>query len=120
MNQPALGRADARASTQIDTFDVEGALDSVVFESSELAAICPATEGPDIYDITITYGPKTVCIETKSLKLYLETFRNRGIFAEHLAPEIAAHLAAAVGVEVTVHLRQHTRGGIVTHVTARS
>jgi len=120
MTEPVLGRRDARPSLQIDTFPVAGALEEIIFESSELMAICPVTDGPDIYDMKIAYTPTAKCIESKSLKLYLETFRNRGIFAEHLAPELAAHLAAAVETSVTVELRQHTRGGIVTTVTARS
>lgn len=113
-----LGRADSAPSTQIDTFPVNGALQEVRFESTELVAICPVTEGPDIYDLEIRYAPVARCIETKSLKLYLQTFRDRGIFAEHLAPEIAAHLASVVETAVTVVLRQHVRGGIVTTVTA--
>lgn len=120
MTEPVLGRPGVGPSEQIDTFQVVGALDEVVFESTELSAICPVTNGPDIYDMTIRYTPSLLCIETKSLKLYLETFRNRGIFAEHLAPELANHLAAAVKVPVHVTLRQHTRGGIVTTVTASS
>lgn len=118
MTEPVLGRADSKPSTQIDTFPVDGVLDEVLFESSELAAICPVTDGPDIYDLEIRYTPAELCIETKSLKLYLQTFRNRGIFAEHLAPEIATHLASVVETGVRVVLRQHVRGGIVTTVTA--
>lgn len=118
--EPVLGKADARASDQIDTFPVDGGVDRIVFETTELTAICPVTDGPDIYDATISYTPATLCIETKSLKLYLETFRNRGIFAEHLAPLIANHLAEAVMVAVHVELRQHARGGIVTTVSATS
>jgi len=117
-NEAVLGRAGAGASDQIDTFPVEMPLSEVVFETTELTAICPVTDGPDIYDATIRYTPAAVCIETKSLKLYLETFRNQGVFAEHLAPRIAAHLASAVQTDVKVTLRQHTRGGIVTTVSA--
>jgi 7-cyano-7-deazaguanine reductase len=118
MTKPVLGRPDSVPSLQIDTFPVDGALEKVIFESSELLAICPVTDGPDVYDITVTYTPATHCIETKSLKLYLQTFRDEGIFAEHLAPRIAGHLAAAVGTTVRVVLRQHVRGGIVTTVSA--
>ncbi len=115
MTEPVLGRA-AGPSEQIDTFDTDGPLDVIEFETSELLAICPVTNGPDVYDARISYRPTSRCIESKSLKLYLETFRNIGIFAEHLAPRISAHLGEAVGVPVTVELRQHTRGGIVTTV----
>ena len=118
MTEPVLGRPDATPGDQIDTFRVEGPLDLVHFHSSELTAVCPATDQPDFYTIDIEYVPGSRCIETKSLKLYLRTFDNRGIFAEHLAPEIARHLANAVGVPVTVGLAQQVRGDIVTTETA--
>ncbi len=115
--EPVLGRP-AEPSTQIDTFALQGAVDEVVFTSNELTAVCPMTDQPDFYEVVIRYQPKERCIETKSLKLYLRTFDGQGIFAEHLAPAIASHLAEAVQTTVTVELRQQVRGGIVTDVTA--
>ena len=118
MTEPVLGRPDATPSDQIDTFEVDGHVDLVHFHSSELTAVCPVTSQPDFYSIDIEYVPATSCIETGSLKLYLRTFDGRGIFAEHLAPLIAGHLADAVEVPVTVRLTQQVRGGITTTVTA--
>tara|TARA_B100001105_G_C22191822_1_gene357304 strand:- start:227 stop:601 length:375 start_codon:yes stop_codon:yes gene_type:complete len=118
MTEPVLGRPDATPSDQIDTFEVDGHVDLVHFHSSELTAVCPVTGQPDFYSIDIEYVPATSCIETRSLKLYLRTFDGRGIFAEHLAPLIAGHLADAVEVPVTVRLTQQVRGGITTTVTA--
>ena len=118
MTEPVLGRPDATPSDQIDTFEVDGHVDLVHFHSSELTAVCPVTSQPDFYSIDIEYVPATSCIETRSLKLYLRTFDGRGIFAEHLAPLIAGHLADAVEVPVTVRLTQQVRGGITTTVTA--
>ena len=106
MTEPVLGRPNATPSDQIDTFRVEGPLDIVHFHS----AVCPVTDQPDFYTIDIEYVPGSCCIETKSPKLYLRTFDNRGVFAEHLAE--------AVGVPVTVGLAQQVRGGMVTTVTA--
>tara|TARA_B110000438_G_scaffold293146_1_gene332520 strand:+ start:861 stop:1250 length:390 start_codon:yes stop_codon:yes gene_type:complete len=120
LDEPVLGRPDALPSERLDTFHVAGPLDLVHFRSAELTAVCPVTEQPDFYTIDIQYVPAELCLETKSLKLYLRTFDGRGIFAEHLAPEIAARLAAAVDVPVTVGLAQQVRGGIVTTVTATS
>ncbi|MEE2630416.1 MAG: 7-cyano-7-deazaguanine reductase [Actinomycetota bacterium] len=117
MTEPVLGRPNATPGDQIDTFRVEGPLDLVHFHSSELTASCPVTDQPDFYSIEIEYVPVTMCIETRSLKLYLRTFDGRGIFAEHLAPLIAGHLAEAVEVPVKVHLTQQVRGGITTSVT---
>ena len=118
MTDPVLGRPGATPSDQIDTFEVDGHVDLVHFHSSELTAVCPVTSQPDFYSIDIEYVPATSCIETRSLKLYLRTFDGRGIFAEHLAPLIAGHLADAVEVPVTVRLTQQVRGGITTTVTA--
>ena len=118
MTDPVLGRPGATPSDQIDTFGVDGPLDLVHFHSSELTAVCPVTGQPDFYSVDIEYVPATSCIETRSLKLYLRTFDGRGIFAEHLAPLIAGHLADAVEVPVTVRLTQQVRGGITTTVTA--
>ena len=118
MNEPALGRQNAEPSSRIDTFPVDGPVELVRFHSTELTATCPVTGQPDFYAVEIAYTPVERCIETKSLKLYLRTFDGRGIFAEHLAPEIAAHLASAVDTAVSVTLEQGVRGGITTTVTA--
>ncbi len=120
VNQPVLGRADAEPGPQIDTFPVDASVQLVRFHSTELTALCPVTEQPDFYTIDIEYTPLDLCIESKSLKLYLRTFSGTGIFAEHLAPRIADHLAAAVGTPVTVTLEQGIRGGITTTVSATS
>ena len=117
-DEPVLGRPDAGPSTRLDIFPVQGPLELVHFRSSELTALCPFTDQPDFYTIDIEYVPGAHCIESKSLKLYLRTFDGRGIFAEHLAPRIATHLADAVGATVTVTLEQGVRGGITTTVTA--
>lgn len=118
--EPVLGKPDSEPSTQIDTFPTEGSVELINFRSSELTAVCPVTNQPDFYTINISYSPKSKCIETKSLKLFLRTFEGKGIFAEHLAPEIANHLARSVEVPVSVVLEQQIRGGIVTTVTATS
>jgi len=120
VNQPVLGRADAEPGPQIDTFPVDASVQLVRFHSTELTALCPVTEQPDFYTIDIEYTPLDRCIESKSLKLYLRTFSGTGIYAEHLAPRIADHLAAAVGTPVTVTLEQGIRGGITTTVSATS
>ena len=116
MTEPVLGRHDAIPSEQIDTFAPDGAIDRVTFTTSELTAHCPVTDSPDFYRLDVSYTPVDRCIETKSLKLYLQTFASVGIFAEHLAPAIGRHLAQAVGVPVTTRLEQQVRGGITTTV----
>ena len=56
----------------------------VCFSTQEVTSLCPVTGQPDFYRLTITYIPEKRCIESKSLKLYLFSLRNTGLFAEDL------------------------------------
>lgn len=109
----------AITADQLETIDVQPGLHSVAFSSSELCALCPVTGQPDLYAITVTYAPDRRSLESKSLKLYLHSFRNVGIFAESLAVTVCADLAAAVQPEwLRVELVQKARGGL--ELTARA
>jgi 7-cyano-7-deazaguanine reductase len=78
-----------------------------------LTALCPITGQPDFYELTLTYRPNGSLIESKSLKLYLWSFRDRGIFAEDLAATLLKDLVSACDpVEMTVDLTQQVRGGL--------
>ncbi len=117
-----LGRqVDASEYGRLDTFPVDRPI-QVVFTTEELQALCPAVEGiqPDIYKATISYTAVTQAIESKSLKLWLTTYRDKRIFAEHLACEMADHIAALgdAVTDIEVTLSQNVRGGIATDVTA--
>ncbi|MCC6174191.1 MAG: preQ(1) synthase [Chloroflexi bacterium] len=86
----------------------------------EVTALCPVTGQPDWYTVTIRYVPRERCIESKSLKLYFQTYRNAGVFCEALAAQIADEVLRVVepaSVEVSVH--QKPRGGISIDATAR-
>ena len=61
----------------------------MTFTSEELSSLCPVTEQPDLSTVVIEYEPDKPCVESKSLKLYLWWFRDRAVFAEALAAEIA-------------------------------
>lgn len=82
--------------------------------------MCPVTGQPDFSSVEIDYEPAARCVESKSLKLYLWSFREQQIFAEGLAAVIAAevHRAAQPHV-VRVVVTQHVRGGIITEATAQ-
>src|SRR5437016_12496479 len=83
--------------------------------SDELVAVCPITGQPDLYVVSIEYSPKDLCLESKSLKLYLNSFRNEGVFCEALAVKIRDDVAEALGLGaggVRVELTQKARGGI--------
>jgi 7-cyano-7-deazaguanine reductase len=85
----------------------------------EFTAVCPKTGQPDFGTIRISYVPDRLCVELKSLKLYLQGFRNRGIFYEDVVNVILDDLVEAVGPRrMTVEGDFHVRGGISSVVTA--
>jgi 7-cyano-7-deazaguanine reductase len=107
-------------SRSLDTFPAPDHVQTVKFASDELTSLCPLTGQPDFNTIEILYAPDRRCIESKSLKLYLWSFRDQGAFVETLAATIAGDVfeaAEAHWVEVTIV--QHVRGGIVTTAVAR-
>ena len=61
----------------------------------EFTSVCPKTGQPDFGTILIDYIPDKLCIELKSLKIYMQSFRNKGIFYEFLTNEILDDLTAA-------------------------
>ncbi len=91
-----------------------GDTDAVVeFSTNELTGLCPITGRPDFYEPTLSYHPGAFLIESKSLKLYLWGFRDRGIFAEDLAATLLKDLVSACNpAEMTVDLTQQVRGGL--------
>ena len=118
----ALGKPGSEHYAGLETFANPG-VDVVSMTSDELAAVCPVTGQPDLYVATIAYRPEALCVESKSLKLYLMRFRNEGHFCEALAVRIRDDVAEAVQVErerVFVELVQKARGGITITATAGS
>jgi 7-cyano-7-deazaguanine reductase len=116
----ALGHAGSEHYAGLETFPNPG-VDQVEMASDELTAVCPVTSQPDLYTATIVYRPRALCLESKSLKLYLARFRNEGAFCEALAVRIRDDVAAALELEagdVHVTLRQKARGGITITATA--
>jgi 7-cyano-7-deazaguanine reductase len=116
----ALGHAGSEAYAGLESFPNPG-VTSVRMTSDELVAVCPITAQPDFYTAEIEYGPDRLCLESKSLKLYLATYRNEGVFAEALAVKIRDDVAAALELEpadVVVTLTQKARGGITITATA--
>ncbi len=85
----------------------------------EFTSVCPKTGQPDFGTLTITYTPDKKCVELKSLKLYLQQFRNEGIFYEHVTNRILDDLVAVIQPRSIKVLAQfNARGGITTNVTA--
>ena len=110
----ALGRAGSDAYVGLETFPNPG-VEVVELISDELTATCPITNQPDFYTARIEYRPRELCLESKSLKIYLSRFRDQGAFCEALAVQIRDEVSAALELEtkdVHVSLRQKPRGGI--------
>lgn len=85
----------------------------------EFTSVCPKTGQPDFGTLTFTYVPAARCVELKSLKMYLQQFRNEGIFYEHVTNRILDDLVAALEPRRITLLAAFTpRGGIATRVTA--
>jgi 7-cyano-7-deazaguanine reductase len=85
----------------------------------EFTSVCPKTGQPDFGTLTITYVPAAQCVELKSLKLYLQQFRNEGIFYEHATNRILDDLVAMIQPRsITLRAAFTARGGITTTVTA--
>jgi 7-cyano-7-deazaguanine reductase len=86
----------------------------------EFTSVCPKTGQPDFGVLTFTYTPDAMCVELKSLKLYLQQFRNEGIFYEHATNRILDDLVATIQPRRMTLVAAFTpRGGITTTVTAR-
>ncbi len=117
MTRPSL--ADA---SQLDTFpnpcsdrDYE-----IRFDCPEFTCVCPKTGQPDFAAIEIRYVPDVLCVELKSLKLYLFSYRDVGAFHEAVTNRILDDLAELVSpraMEIAAHF--FVRGGITTRILVR-
>jgi len=89
------------------------------FETEEFTCLCPMTGQPDFAKLRITYVPDQLCVESKSLKLYLWSYRNEGAFHEAVTNQILDDLVAALRPAwIRVEGDFLIRGGIRTLVTA--
>ncbi|MCB9757025.1 MAG: NADPH-dependent 7-cyano-7-deazaguanine reductase QueF [Candidatus Omnitrophica bacterium] len=91
----------------------------ITIEIPEFTCICPKTGLPDFATIKIDYSPAKMCLELKSLKMYIVYYRNVGIFHEHLVNKILDDIVKACGPRwVRVQAGMNPRGGIATTVCA--
>ena len=116
----ALGHAGPEHYAGLETFANPG-VSHVEMRSDELTAVCPVTAQPDLYVATIEYWPAALCLESKSLKLYLNGYRNEGAFCEALAVKIREDVAKSLDLapdKVRVTIAQKSRGGITITATS--
>jgi 7-cyano-7-deazaguanine reductase len=83
----------------------------------EFTCLCPRTGQPDFATLELEYVPDRLCVELKSLKLYIWSFRNRGAFHEAVSNEIASRLAQLLAPRfLRLTARFNVRGGIHTSI----
>lgn len=88
-------------------------------ECPEYTAVCPVTGQPDFGTIVVLYVPDKLCVELKSLKLYLWSFRDEGHYFEQVTNEILDDLVRAIRPRrMSVQGLFNVRGGITTRVSA--
>jgi 7-cyano-7-deazaguanine reductase len=108
-------------SARLETFPnpYPGKKYRVTFDCHEFTSMCPVTGQPDFATIAIQYVPNRRCLESKSLKLYLGSFRNQGQFAETITNRILEDIIAACKPHYCVVKGDFTpRGGIAIEVVA--
>jgi 7-cyano-7-deazaguanine reductase len=114
-----LGSTVRQPVDHVECFPTPPGCTMVRLRTDEVASLCPVTGQPDLSRVVIEYEPGEHCVESKSLKLYLWSFRDRAVFAEALAAEIAGEvLATARPRWVRVTLTQQPRGGIELEAVA--
>ena len=108
-----LGKTSTLPSKQLDTFPTPQNITHVRFESNELTSFCPVTGQPDFSNVIIEFSPDKLCLESKSLKLYLWSFREEAIFAEGLANAFANDIFNAIEpFWLKISIAQNIRGGL--------
>lgn len=103
---------EAREQLKAEAFPAPD-VQRVVMTAVEFTAICPLSGQPDFGEVVVDYEPRERCIESKSLKYYLWSYRDEGAFCEALAARIADDVVYAIApAAVRVEVRQNVRGGI--------
>lgn len=114
-----LGQTVREPIKKLEVFPASKGLTNVVLESDEVTSLCPVTGQPDWETVIIEFEPDQLCIESKSLKLYLWSFRQEGVFCEALADKIANDIYDACKPHwCKVTVIQKPRGGIKITATA--
>jgi len=115
---------DAIDTDVLECFDYEyadkerGAVE-IVTDTDEFTSVCPFSGLPDFANVTITYSPNKKCVELRSLKYYLMSYRNVGIWYEHLVNRMLDDLVAVLEPKrMRIEIECNPRGGLASTVTA--
>ncbi|HEU4763841.1 MAG TPA: preQ(1) synthase [Gemmatimonadales bacterium] len=102
----------------LETFPYDGPRQEIVTETKEFSAVCPFSGLPDFATLTIRYVPDEACVELKSLKYYVLSYRNVGIYQEHATAKIAQDLFQVLRPRnLSVTTVYNVRGGFDTTCT---
>ncbi len=115
-----MSSVDSPSPDQLETFanQFPGREYTIEIVCPEFTSLCPKTGQPDFGTITFTYTPADRCVELKSLKLYLQRFRNEGVFYEHIVNRLLDDFVSACRPRRCRVAGAFTpRGGITTTVT---
>ena len=109
------------ATHLLETFPYEGPRQRIVYETAEFSAVCPYSGLPDYARLSVEYIPGDTVVELKSLKYYIVSFRNVGIFQENATKRLYNDLWALLQPHfLCVTTVYNTRGGIDATCTIRS
>jgi 7-cyano-7-deazaguanine reductase len=104
----------------IETWENQFPAYEILVDDPEFTSVCPKTGLPDFGELTIRYMPNQRCLELKSLKEYLFTYRNLGIFQENVVNQVLEDVVKACDpVWAVVKGKFRPRGGILTTIEAR-
>ena len=106
---------EAIDASVLETFPYDGPDQEILTTTNEFSAVCPFSGLPDLAILTITYVPSDCCVELKSLKYYMLSYRNVGIYQEHATARFAEDLQTLLRAQtLTVTTLYNVRGGFET------
>jgi len=104
----------------LETFPYDGPEQEIETSTDEFSAVCPYSGLPDFATLTVRYVPAAACVELKSLKYYVTSYRNVGIYQEHVTAKIAEDLYALLAPRrLVVETVYNVRGGFLTTCTVQ-
>jgi 7-cyano-7-deazaguanine reductase len=121
MHDSSIGEGMSNFRSLLETFENQFPDRDYEIEivAPEFTSVCPRTGQPDFGTMTITYTPDKKCVELKSLKFYLQSFRDQGIFYEHVTNTILDDLIAVIAPRrMEIEAAFNPRGGMTETVTA--